>query len=293
MDAPPPQEDVRPFIAVGQILRDAGVGVPAVLDAAVDSGFLLLQDLGNRPMLGELQDAAAAGDARRCDNLMREAIATLVRLQVRAPGSALPPYDDALLRRELQLFPDWCVQREIGAAWGERELGLWQPVADRLVASALGQPTVFVHRDFMPRNLMVGEAPAPAIGVLDFQDAVRGPITYDVVCLLRDAFIGWDEEREIDWAVRYWQQARAAGLPVDEDFGEFWRVLEWMGVQRHLKVLGIFCRLKHRDGKPAYSAELPRFFTYVHRAAVRYRELAPLVRLIEPLMGEQRLEAFY
>jgi hypothetical protein len=293
MDAPPALEDVRPFIAVGQILRDAGVGVPAVLDSAVDSGFLLLQDLGQRPMLRELQTAAAAGDARRCDGLMREAIETLVQLQARAQGSALPPYDDALLRRELQLFPDWCVARELGAAWGERELGLWQPVADRLVASALSQPTVFVHRDFMPRNLMVGEAPAPAIGVLDFQDAVRGPITYDVVCLLRDAFIGWDEEREIDWAVRYWQQARAAGLPVDDDFGEFWRALEWMGVQRHLKVLGIFCRLKHRDGKPAYSAELPRFFGYVHRVAVRYRELAPLVRLIEPLMGERRLEAFY
>jgi aminoglycoside/choline kinase family phosphotransferase len=142
----------------------------------------------------------------------------------------------------------------------------------------------------MPRNLMVTEA---GPGILDFQDAVRGPISYDVASMLRDAFISWDEEQEIDWAVRYWEAARRAGLPVDGDFGEFWRQLEWMGLQRHLKVLGIFCRLKHRDGKPKYSEDLPRFFAYAHKVATRYNGLGPLARLLEPLMGTDRVDAFY
>ena len=153
--------------------------------------------------------------------------------------------------------------------------------------SALAQPTVAVHRDWMPRNLMVCE---PNPGILDFQDAVLGPVTYDVASMLRDAFISWDEEREIDWAVRWWQQARhtpvLAGHVFADDFGECWRALEWMGLQRHLKVLGIFCRLKHRDGKPRYSADLPRFFAYATRVALRYRPLAPLLPLIEPLSGQ-------
>jgi N-acetylmuramate 1-kinase len=293
MDAPPPQEDVRPFLHVGRLLADAGVRVPEVLAHDETSGFLLLGDLGDRLLLRELASASDAGDARRCDRLMREAISTLVRMQSRARADTLPPYDEALLRRELQLFPDWCVEREHDMRWTDTLQALWRPVADVLVAHALAQPAVFVHRDYMPRNLMLLDDEGPSLGVLDFQDAVRGPVTYDPVCLLRDAFIGWDEEREIDWAIRYWDQARKAGLPVDGDFGGFWRALEWTGMQRHLKVLGIFCRLKHRDGKPAYSAELPRFFRYVHRVATRYREFAPLVRLIEPLMGEQRLDAYY
>ena len=155
-------------------------------------------------------------------------------------------------------------------------------MCDTLVASALAQPVVAVHRDWMPRNLMVAD---PNPGILDFQDAVRGPISYDVASMLRDAFLSWDEEQEIDWAVRYWEAARKAGLPVDEDFGEFWRQLEWMGLQRHLKVLGIFCRLKHRDGKPKYSSDLPRFFAYANKVAMRYAPLAPLTRLLAPLQG--------
>jgi aminoglycoside/choline kinase family phosphotransferase len=153
---------------------------------------------------------------------------------------------------------------------------------------------VYVHRDFMPRNLMVSQDPNELrLGVLDFQDAVHGPITYDIASLMRDAFISWDEELELDWAIRYWQQAQKAGLPVPADFGEFWKPLEWMGLQRHLKVLGIFCRLKHRDGKPAYSADLPRFFAYAHKVATRYEGFGPLARLLEPLMGATRVDAFY
>jgi hypothetical protein len=147
------------------------------------------------------------------------------------------------------------------------------------------QPQVAVHADWMPRNLMESGGGAEP-GVLDFQDAVAGPIGYDLASLLRDAFVSWDEAQELDWAVRWWQQARGAGLPVDPDFGEFWRGVEWTGLQRHLKVLGIFCRLKHRDGKPAYAADLPRFFGYATRVALRYRPLSPLLPLLEPLSGQ-------
>ena len=231
---------------------------------------------------------------------MRDAIAALVRWQSRGDASGLPAYDDALLRRELALFPQWCVRAELGATWSAPEEAVWNEACDLLVHSALAQPRVVVHRDFMPRNLMVCEGVGDNAagdrlanpGILDFQDAVHGPIAYDIACLLRDAFISWDEEQELDWAVRYWEQARQAGLPVDPDFAEFWRQLEWMGLQRHLKVLGIFCRLKHRDGKPRYSHDLPRFFAYAHKVAARYNALRPLSRLLEPLMGAQRVEVF-
>ena len=290
MDAPPPHEDVRPFVHVAGLIAAAGLHAPRVLEADATHGFLLLDDLGRELYLAALLGAQAAGDTRRADALMRDAIAALVTWQLKVPGASLPPYDDALLRRELALFPDWCVTRECGIAWSETEAAVWANACDRLVASALASPRVAVHRDWMPRNLMVAD---PNPGILDFQDAVNGPITYDIACLLRDAFVSWDEEQEIDWAVRYWQAARKAGLPVDDDFGEFWRALEWMGLQRHLKVLGIFARLKHRDGKPAYSADLPRFFAYAHKVATRYVALRPLARLLEPLMGAARVEAFH
>ncbi len=290
MDAPPPQEDVRPFVAVAALLHDAGLHAPQVLEQDAAQGFLLLTDLGSRLYLAELQEAVARGDLKHADALMRSALAALVLWQQRADASALPPYDDALLRRELALFPDWCVTREHGVVWSDAQQQQWQAACDLLVRSALAQPNVAVHRDFMPRNLMVTDA---GPGILDFQDAVRGPISYDVASMLRDAFISWDEAQEIDWAVRYWEAARQAGLPVDADFGEFWRQLEWMGLQRHLKVLGIFCRLKHRDGKPKYSEDLPRFFAYAHKVATRYNGLGPLARLLEPLMGTERIDAFY
>jgi len=281
MDAPPPQEDVRPFVRVAGLAAAAGLHAPRVLEADLDHGFLLLTDLGRTLYLDALQDAAPA----EADRLMRDALAALLRWQQGVPVAALPPFDAALLARELALFPEWCVQREYGVTWSADEQGAWQRICGLLVDSALAQPRVAVHADWMPRNLMLAPAGAASPGVLDFQDAVAGPITYDLASLLRDAFISWDEELELDWAVRWWQQARRAGLPVDGDFGEFWRALEWMGLQRHLKVLGIFCRLKHRDGKARYAADLPRFFGYAQRVALRYAPLKPLVRLLEPLSG--------
>lgn len=294
MDAPPPQEDTRPFVHVAALLAGAGLHVPRVREADVERGFLLLDDLGNQPYLAALQAAQAGGDTTRADRLMRDAIAALVQMQSKVDAQALPPFDEALLRRELELFPTWCVAREHGIQWGAAEQQAWQRVADTLVASALAQPAVAVHADWMPRNLMVcGEPGSPANpGVLDFQDAVAGPVTYDIASLLRDAFITWPEEQEIDWAVRWWQAARKAGVPVGDDFGECWRALEWMGLQRHLKVLGIFCRLKHRDGKAGYAADLPRFLAYATKVALRYRPLAPLLKLLEP-MSDQTVAAGY
>ncbi len=282
MDAPPPQEDVRPFVQVAGWIGDAGLNGPKVLACDAAQGFVLLSDLGQQLYLDALQSAGAA----RADALMRDAIAALHRWQRHMPAHLLPAYDAALLARELALFPQWCVQREFGRSWSAAEQQRWDGICGALIDSALTQPTVAVHRDWMPRNLMVSR---PNPGILDFQDAVRGPITYDMASLLRDAFISWDEEREIDWAVRYWSEAKRAGLPLGDDFaadfGEFWRALEWMGLQRHLKVLGIFCRLKHRDGKPAYAEDLPRFFAYVTKVATRYAPLRPLLSLIEPLSG--------
>lgn len=293
MDAPPPQEDVRPFVALAGMFQQAGLNAPRVLEQDVHHGFLLLSDLGSHLYLQALQEAKTQGDERRIAALMRDATSALVQWQTRADASHLPAYDDALLRRELALFPDWCVAREHGVTWAPDQQAKWQKVCDLLVASALAQPTVAVHRDYMPRNLMVCPPEEGNPGILDFQDAVRGPISYDVASMLRDAFISWEEPQEIDWAVRYWQQARKAGLPLSDDFGEFWKQLEWMGLQRHLKVLGIFCRLKHRDGKPKYSEDLPRFFAYAHKVATRYNGLGPLAHLLEPLMGATRHEAFY
>lgn len=299
MDAPPPQEDVRPFVDVAALLQAAGLHAPRVLAQDAAQGFLLLTDLGAEIYLDTLQAAQTRGDADCADTLMRAAIRVLVQWQSRVDAGALPAYDDALLRRELALFPDWCVGRELGVTWSAAEHEEWGGTCDLLVRSALNQSTVAVHRDFMPRNLMVCRDAAGGTdhpgnpGILDFQDAARGPIGYDLASLLRDAFISWDEEQEIDWAVRYWQAARKAGLPLPDDFGEFWRQVEWMGLQRHLKVLGIFCRLKHRDAKPKYSEDLPRFFAYAHKVASRYNALRPFSRMLEPLMGATRIEGYY
>jgi aminoglycoside/choline kinase family phosphotransferase len=269
---------VRPFVHVASLIEAAGLHGPTVLATDAELGFVLLSDLGTTLYLDALLGATPA----QADALMRDAIRALVQWQLRVPGSALPPYTQGLLQRDLDLFPVWCVQREFGLSWTDAEQAVWHRVCSALLASALAQPQVAVHRDWMPRNLMVAD-PNPAI--LDFQDAVSGPIAYDMASLLRDAFISWDEEREIDWAARYWQAARRATLPVTDDFGEFWRQLEWIGLQRHLKVLGIFCRLKHRDGKAKYSADLPRFFAYATKVAGRYRELQPLLALLEPMSG--------
>jgi len=273
MDAPPEHEDCRPFVHVAGLLRAAGLNAPAVQAQDLERGFLLLTDLGTVTYLDALDPSNAAA-------LMRDAIAALVRWQLATRVGALPPYDEALLRRELALFPEWYAGRHLGRAFDAGQAAAWQSLCDALVASALAQPAVYVHRDYMPRNLMVCD---PNPGVLDFQDAVIGPITYDLASLTRDAFVSWEEERVLDWAARYWEAARRARLPVDADFAEFWRSLEWMGLQRHLKVLGIFARLTYRDGKAKYLADTPRFLGYARAAARRYRALAPLAHLLDAL----------
>jgi N-acetylmuramate 1-kinase len=271
MDAPSPQEDCRPYVAIARLLAAASVHAPAVLAADLARGFLLLTDLGDRMYLDAL-DAASA------PRLYRDACGALVRWQLATVEGALPPYDEALLRRELELFPDWYLTRHLGFAPSGAQRAVLETAFRTVLDHNLAQPRVFVHRDYHSRNLMVTD---PNPGVLDFQDAVCGPITYDLVSLLRDAYIEWEEEQELDWAVRYWERARDAGLPVAADFAAFWRDYEWMGVQRQLKVLGIFARLFHRDGKNAYLKDMPRVMRYLRRACARYRELKPLLGLLD------------
>ena len=273
MDAPPPQENCAPFVRIAQLLREAGLHAPEVHAQDLAQGFLLLADLGTQTYL----EALVAGDA---DALMRDATDALLRWQLATRPGMLPPYDETLLQREMALFPDWYVARHLGRSLSAERHGELQRIFAMLASSALAQPKVYVHRDYMPRNLMVSE---PNPGVLDCQDAVIGPITYDVICLVRDAFLSWDEERVLDWSVRYWEKAKKAGLPVDADFGEFFRALEWMGLQRHLKVMGIFARLTYRDGKPKYVADTPRFVGYARAVAARYAPLKPLARLLDEL----------
>ena len=292
MDAPPPQEDVAPFVHVAGLLQAAGLNAARVLQADARQGFLLLTDLGHTLYLDALRQASEA----EANRLMRDAWQTLVQFQLHVPAEHLPPFDETLLRSELDLFPTWCVQREFGITWTDKQTKTWAQMCDKLVASALAQPQVAVHADWMPRNLMVmpnvkGSGQSNP-GILDFQDAVRGPITYDMASMLRDAFISWPEDQELDWAVRAWEAARKAGLPVDIDFGEHWRALEYMGLQRHLKVLGIFCRLKHRDGKGHYAQDLPRFFAYATKVANRYRPLGPLLSILEPMSGAEVAQGF-
>jgi hypothetical protein len=277
MDAPPDREDTRPFVHVAGLLRAAGLNAPAIVAQDAQSGFLLLTDLGRDTYLDAFRRGAADAGA-----MFADAIAALVRWQLASRPGVLPPYDEALLRRELSLFPDWYVARHLGHTLTQRQSDTLQAMFARIVAANLAQPSVYVHRDYMPRNLMVS---TPRPGILDFQDAVYGPISYDIAALMRDAFLSWDEEQVIDWTVRYWQQARAQGLPVAADFGAFYRDFEWMGLQRHLKVLGIFARINYRDGKPHYLADTPRFVGYVRGVTRRYDELLPLARLFDELEG--------
>ncbi len=276
MDAPPPMEDCRPFVHAAEVLAAAGVHVPAVRAADLDRGFLLLDDLGSTTYLERLAD----GDDARVDALMADATGALVRLQAASRAGVFPDYDRALLARELDLYPDWYVARHRGVALDAHDRAALRQAFDALLANNLAQPRVFVHRDWHSRNLMVLPRDANP-GVLDFQDAVYGPLAYDLVSMLRDAYVDWPEARELDWAVRYWQAARARSLPVPADFADFYRDFEWIGLQRHLKVLGIFARLYHRDGKDRYLDDLPRVLRYVLRTARRYREFDALVRLIE------------
>ncbi len=278
MDAPPDKEDCRPFLQVAALFAAAGAHVPVIHARDLAAGFLLLEDLGDATYL----DCLARPPETRPDpqRLYAAATDTLIRIQQASRPGVLPEYDRALLERELNLFPDWYLARELRRALAPAQQQVLRLAFDALLANILAQPRVFVHRDYHSRNLMLSE---PLPGVLDFQDAVYGPITYDLVSLLRDAYVRREEAEVIDKAVRYWEKARKAGLPVRADFAEFYRDFEWMGVQRQLKVAGIFARLCHRDGKPRYLADLPVVMQYLLAACRRYRELAPLAVLLDSL----------
>ena len=281
MDAPPQQEDCRPFLKVARLFREAGVHVPEVHAEDLGQGFLLLSDLGSTTYLSVLDETTAP-------TLYRDANAALVEIQRASRPGVLPDYDRALLGRELDLFPDWYVTRHLGIALDEQQNATLRPVFDAILANNLAQPRVYVHRDYHSRNLMVIDGGYPASpGILDFQDAVYGPITYDLVSLYRDAYIDWEEEQELDFVIRYWEMARAAGLPVHADFHDFYRDYEWMGAQRQIKVLGIFARLFHRDGKDGYLKDMPRVMAYLRRTCERYGELRPLARLLDRLEARQ------
>ncbi len=274
MDAPPPQEDCTPFVRVAEMLLAAGLHVPKIIAQDLAQGFLLLSDLGNDTYLSQLT-------AENAKTLYGDACQALINMQLATNTQALPPYDAALLMRELQLFPEWYVSRHLGKTLSAEQQGVLDKTFAVLIDNILQQPQVTVHRDYHSRNLMVTAENNP--GVLDFQDAVIGAITYDLVSLFKDAYIRWDEAELMDWVVRYWQAAKKAGLPVNEDFGEFYKDFEWMGVQRHIKVLGIFARLYHRDGKDGYLKDMPLVMQYLQSACERYVELRPFLRLLQAL----------
>jgi len=280
MDAPPNREDSAAFVHVAGLMADAGLHVPQILAQDLAQGFLLLSDLGTRTYLSVLDPT----DPKAASPLMLDAIDALIAWQRASRPGVLPPYDDALLRRELALFPDWYVGRHLGLVLDDAQKTVLATAFDAIVANNLAEAKAFVHRDYMPRNLMLRD-PGLNPGVLDFQDAVHGPISYDVASLFKDAFLSWDEEPLLDWTIRYWERAKKAGLPVPGDFGQFYRDVEWMGLQRHLKVLGIFARINYRDGKPHYVADAPRFVGYVRATANRYRALGPLLKLLDALEG--------
>ena len=282
MDAPPEREDCRPFVHVAGLMTAAGLNVPAILAQDLAQGFLLLSDLGSTTYLSVLND-------RNADSLFSAATDALIRWQLASREAVLPVYDESLLRRELDLFPEWYLRRHLGIELDAQQKQSLETVFRLILASNLAQPRAYVHRDYMPRNLMLTE---PNPGVLDFQDAVYGPIAYDVVSLFKDAFISWDEQRVLDWTIRYWEKARLAKLPVTADFGAFYRDFEWMGLQRHLKVLGIFARICHRDGKPDYVKDTPRFLGYVRAVSERYASLSPLLHLLDQIAGRKPMAGY-
>jgi N-acetylmuramate 1-kinase len=274
MDAPPQHEDCRSFLHITRLFEDAGVHVPHVYAQDLEQGFLLLSDLGSTTYL----QALTPDNARE---LYGAATDALIKIQLASRENELPPYDEALLRRELNLFPEWYVSRHLGITLTEQQRAALEESFRRVLANNLAQPRVYVHRDYHSRNLM--QVPDNNPGILDFQDAVYGPITYDLASLFKDAYIKWEEEKIMDWLIRYWEKARKAGLPVHDAFGEFYRDYEWMGVQRHVKVLGIFARLYHRDGKEGYLKDMPLVMDYLRRACERYIDLKPLLGLLDEL----------
>ncbi len=278
MDAPPRHEDCRPWLLVQRLFRDAGAHVPEVLAQDLEQGFLLISDLGHTTYL----DALKSADPDETRALYEEACSALIKIQSASKPGVLPEYDHATLHRELSLFPDWYVAKHLGVNLNPEQSALLAQVFEKIMAHNLLEPRVFVHRDYHSRNLMQMAAEDNP-GIIDFQDAVFGPLSYDLVSLFKDAYVAREEETSLDWLIRYWEKARAAGLPVRADFADFFRDYEWMGVQRHLKVLGIFARLCHRDGKEAYLKDMPLVAAYLRKACERYREFGPLLKLLDEL----------
>jgi aminoglycoside/choline kinase family phosphotransferase len=303
MDAPPQHEDCRPFIRIAQLFSESGVHVPNIIAQDLEQGFLLLGDLGNITYLQQLN----LDNARQ---LYNDACDALIRIQASSKTNVLPPYDEALLLREMRLFPEWYVGKYLKITLNEKQQATLETAFQRIVQNNIAQPQVYVHRDYHSRNLMFIATPLSnslqqmgertndnsdfsiTPGILDFQDAVYGPITYDLASLFKDAYIGWRESDVLDWLIRYWENARKAGLPVHEDFGAFYRDYEWMGVQRHLKVLGIFARLSHRDGKDGYLQDMPLVMNYLRRACERYIDLKPLLNLLNELEPQAQQEGY-
>jgi aminoglycoside/choline kinase family phosphotransferase len=288
MDAPPDKENCEPFVRIARLMLDAGLYAPRILAWDEPQGFMLLDDIGSQTMM----DVINRDDPQANHGLYMRAVDALLTLQQSSRPSVLPAYDEALLQRELSLFPDWYLtqHRQLQIDSAQREM--LDKTFKTIIQRNLAAPSVYVHRDFMPRNLMMPHDPAEQrLGVLDFQDAVYGPITYDIASLMRDAFLTWEEDVVLDVTIRYWERARKLGLMDFEDwhndFGAFYRAVEWMGLQRHLKVAGIFARLTLRDGKPKYLADAPRFINYIRTTASRYSELTPLLRLIDKIEGTE------
>ena len=272
MDAPPQYEPLDAFIKVDLLLSAASLNVPKILEENITEGFLLLNDLGTKTYLAELNNETA-------DPLYQDAIYALVQMQLASNPDVLPNYDEALLQRELDLFPEWYLNKHLNIELTNLQDAQLKKSFALIIENNLAQAKVYVHRDYHSRNLMVTAVNNP--GVIDFQDAVYGPITYDASSLWRDAYIAWPEERVIDWVIKFWEEGRKVGLPMPSDFGQFYRDFEWMGLQRHLKVLGIFARLFHRDGKDGYLKDMPLVLEYAITTANRYIELKPLARILE------------
>jgi aminoglycoside/choline kinase family phosphotransferase len=272
MDAPPQHEPLDAFIEIDLLLFEAGLHVPQILEQNIEDGFLLLSDLGHKTYLEALNNESAIA-------LYRDASHALVQMQLASKPNVLPNYDQALLQRELDLFPEWYLKQHLQLELSAIQTAQMRQAFALIIENNLAQEKVFVHRDFHSRNLMVTAQNNP--GILDFQDAVYGPITYDAASLWRDAYIAWPEEMVIDWVIQFWEEGRKSGLPMPSDFGQFYRDFEWMGLQRHLKVLGIFARLFHRDGKDGYLKDIPLVLDYAIATANRYIELKPLARILE------------
>ncbi len=271
MDAPPEKEDCAPFVDVARRLRDAGVHAPEVLEQDLEQGFLLLEDLGGQDYLGALNEDSV-------ERLYGDALAALMSMQACIDPAGLPDYDRELLLTEMSLFRDWLLGTHLGLTLDRGEEQMLAETFDLLAEAALEQPRVFVHRDYHSRNLMTGLAHAP--GVLDFQDAVRGPVTYDAVSLLRDCYVSWPQQQVDEWAWGFFQLAVQSGVMREEQEKDFLRWFDLMGAQRHLKAAGIFARLNHRDGKPGYLKDIPRTLGYIVQVAQRQQELAPLADFI-------------